>query len=112
MGLCRFSYPSDKLLLVSSLYPSRGEKVESQRRENLSLSLFPSFPIRLVLRSGVVNVVASLAHSDRVVTGDWAENGNAWLIPRPNAQISFCGRLDNNGGFFLIEGYSYRKCHP
>ena len=63
MGLCRFSYPSDKLLLVSSLYPSRGEKVESQRRENLSFSLFPSFPIRLVLRSGVVNVVTSLAHA-------------------------------------------------
>ena len=65
MGLCRFSYPSDKLLLVSSLYPSRGEKVESQRRENLSLSLslFPSFPIRLVLRSDVVNVVTSLAHA-------------------------------------------------
>ena len=63
MGLCRFCYPSDKLLLVSSLYPSRGEKVESQRRENLSLSLFPSFPIRLVLRSDVVNVVTSLAHA-------------------------------------------------
>ena len=63
MGLCRFSYPSDKLLLVSSLYPSRAEKVESQRRENLSLPLFPSFPIRLVLRSDVVNVVTSLAHA-------------------------------------------------
>ena len=48
MGLCRVSYPSDKLLLVSSLYPSRREKGESQRRENLYLSLsfpFPQFPV-------------------------------------------------------------------
>ena len=66
MGLCRFSYPSDKLLLVSSLYPSRGEKVEARAKGEkifLSLSLFPSFPIRLVLRSDVVNVVTSLAHA-------------------------------------------------
>ena len=86
MGLCRFSYPSNKLLLVSSLYPAREEKVASQslvpnafllkngkspgdevgakgEKIFLSLSLFPSFPIRLVLRSGVVNVVASLAHA-------------------------------------------------
>ena len=49
--------------------------------------------------------------SDRVITGDWVETCNAWLIPRPNAH-KFCGRLDKNGGFFLIEGYSYRKGHP
>ena len=49
--------------------------------------------------------------SDRVITGDWVETCNAWLIPRPN-EHKFCGRLDKNGGFFLIEGYSYRKCHP
>ena len=196
MGLCRFSYPSDKLLLVSSLYPSREEKVESQRRENLSLSLslslFPNssgvkvwcgqcchlprartrlrailmnlskdvFERRASTGSGLFSFLDSgFAHllgqlvsiivktlrntnlgasrcfkmkktslpvdvrrsktpllklpiSDRVITGDWAETCNAWLIPRPNAQISFCGRLDKNGGFFLIEGYSYRKCHP
>ena len=34
MDFCRFSYPSVKLLLMSSLYPSRREKGESERREN------------------------------------------------------------------------------
>ena len=181
MGLCRFSYPSDKLLLVSFLYPSREEKVESQRRENLSLSLslslFPNssgvkvwcgqcchlprartrlrailmnlskdvFERRASTGSGLFSFLDSgFAHllgqlvsiivktlrntnlgasrcfkmkktslpvdvrrsktpllklpiSDRVITGDWAETCNAWLIPRPNAQISFCGRLDKTG---------------
>ena len=143
MGLRRFSYPSDKLLLVSSLYPSSEEKVESQsnlelvpnafplkngwgpthflrekpwgrgwsqRRENLSLSLFPRCGQCRHLSRARTRLRAMF--SDRVVTGDWAETCNAWLIPRPNAQISFFGRLDKNGGFFLIEGYSYRKCHP
>ena len=67
MGLCRFSYPSDKLLLVSSLYPSRGEKVEARAKgEKIFLSLSLSFPLSQfvrVLRSDVVNVVISLAHA-------------------------------------------------
>ena len=110
MGLCRFSYPSDKLLLVSSLYPSRGEKVESQRRENpsLSLSLFPN-------SAGVKVWCGQYCHlprartrlraifSDRVITGDWAETCNAWLISRPNAQISSVGGLIRMADFSSLK---------
>ena len=41
--------------------------------------------------------------NDRVITGDWAETCNAWLIPRSNAQISSVGGLIRMADFSSLK---------